>query len=280
MSRLQWDATGTKKYYTGTDRGVLFKMNTNGTYGEGVAWQGLTGVTESPSGAEETALWADNQKYGSLYSNEEFGYTINAYDCPEEFDECDGTVEVADGVNIGAQNRKSFGFSYRTLIGNDTKKNDYGYKVHLVYGSTASVSEKSHSTVNDSPEAEEMSWECTTIPVPVTGYKPTAHLVIDSTKCPAAKLAQLEEIIYGANAAEAVDPTYEEFTGDTFAADTTYYERSGSEGEYVYTATEDTTVQSGTTYYIQTSAGSQATTAKTSRLPLPDEVIALVGKTA
>lgn len=279
MSRLQWDLTGTKKYYTGTDRGVLFKMD-NGSYGPGVPWQGLTGVNESPSGAEETALWADNQKYGSLYSNEEFGYTITAYDCPEEFDECDGTVEVADGVTIGAQNRKSFGFSYRTLIGNDTQKNDYGYKIHLVYGSTASVSEKSHSTVNDSPEAEEMSWDCTTIPVPVTGYKPTAHMIIDSTKTPKEKLNALEAIIYGTDAAEATDPTYAEFTGDSFVTGTTYYVRTGTEGSYVYTATEDTTPQSGTTYYIQTSAGSAATEATTSRLPLPDEVIALVGKTA
>lgn len=277
--RLQWDLTGTKKYYTGTDRGVLFKMD-NGVYGPGVPWQGLTGITESPSGAEETALWADNQKYGSLYSNEEFGYTITAYDCPEEFDECDGTVEVADGVTIGAQNRKSFGFSYRTLIGNDTQKNDYGYKIHLVYGSTASVSEKAHSTVNDSPEAEELSWDCTTIPVPVIGFKPTAHMVIDSTKCPKAKLEALEAIIYGTDSAEAVDPTYEEFTGESFATGTTYYERTGTEGSYVYTATEATTPQSGTTYYVQTSAGSEATEATESRLPLPDEVIALIGRAA
>lgn len=278
MSRLVWDATGTKKYYTGTDRGVLFKM-INGEYGPGVPWQGITAINESPSGAEETALWADNQKYGSLYSAEEFGYSISAYDCPEEFDECDGTVEVADGVTIGAQNRVSFGFSYRTLIGNDTQKNDYGYKVHLVYGSTASVSEKSHSTVNDSPEAEEMSWDCTTIPVPVTGYKPTAHLVIDSTKCPAAKLAQLEDILYGKDSRDAVDPTYEAFTGESFATGTTYYERTETEGSYVYTATEDATMQNGKTYYVQTSAGQAAVTASESRLPLPDEVIALIGKT-
>lgn len=279
MSRLVWDATGTKKYYTGTDRGVLFKMK-NGTYGPGVPWQGITGINESPSGAEETPLWADNQKYGSLYSAEEFGYSITAYDCPEEFDECDGTVEVADGVTIGAQNRTSFGFSYRTLIGNDTQKNDYGYKIHLVYGSTASVSEKSHSTVNDSPEVEELSWDCTTVPVPVTGYKPTAHLVIDSTKCPADKLAKLESIIYGSDAAEAVDPTYAEFTGESFVQGTTYYERSGTEGSYTYTETEDTTKSGSKTYYIQTSPGSTAVNDSESRLPLPDEVIALIGKTA
>lgn len=285
MSRLVWDATGTKKYYTGTDRGVLYKMKA-GTYGAGVPWQGLTGVNESPSGAEETALWADNQKYGSLYSAEEFGYTITAYDCPEEFDECDGTLEVADGVSIGAQDRSSFGFSYRTLIGNDTEKNNHGYKIHLVYGSTASVSDKSHSTVNDSPEAEEMSWDCKTIPVPVTGYKPTAHLVIDSTKCPKAKLDKLEDILYGidgSDGVDAVDPTYAEFTGDAFAANTTYYERSGTEGSYVYTETEDQTMQVSKTYYIQTDPGSAAVAAvpaTTARLPLPDEVIALVGKTA
>jgi hypothetical protein len=278
MSRLQWDATGTKKYYTGTDRGVLYPMN-NGEYGNGVPWQGITAVNESPSGAEETALWADNQKYGSLYSKEEFGYSITAYDCPEEFDECDGTVEVADGVTIGAQDRKSFGFSYRTLIGNDTQKTDYGYKVHLVYGSTASVSEKSHSTVNDSPEAEELSWDCTTIPVPVTGFKPTAHLIINSLKCPEAKLKIIEDILYGTDAAEAVDPVYAEFTGDSFAQGTTYYERSGTEGSYTYTATEDTTMSGSKTYYTQTSAGSAAVNATTARLPLPDEVISIIGTT-
>lgn len=197
--RLVWDEVGTKKYYTGVDRGVFFKMKADGTYDSGVAWQGLRGVDESPSGAEETPLWADNIKYGSLWSTEEFGYTISAYDSPTEFDECDGTVEIAPGVTIGAQNRKSFGFSYRTFIGNDAAGIDYGYKIHLVYGSTASPTEKSHSTVNESPEAEELSWECKTTPAPAPGYKPTAHIIIDSTRVDAGQLAALEDILYGSD---------------------------------------------------------------------------------
>lgn len=194
---LVWDDSGNQIYETGTDRGVLYVMNSSGAYPEGVAWDGLRSVTESPSGAEETALWANNHKYGSLYSAEEFAFTIGAYTSPEEFDACDGTAEVATGVTVGQQNRAKFGMSYRTLIGNDVAGTDYGYKIHLVYGATASPSERSHSTVNESPEAEELSWECKTVPVAVAGFKPTAHMVIDSTKADATKLAALEAKLYG-----------------------------------------------------------------------------------
>ena len=194
---LVWDDTGKQLFETGTDRGVLYPINNSGAYPSGVAWDGLRSVTENPSGAEETALWANNHKYGSLYSEEEFAFTIGAYTSPEEFDACDGTLEVATGVTVSQQTRQKFGMTYRTLIGNDTDGTAYGYKIHLVYGATASPSERSHSSVSESPEAEELSWECKTIPVTVTGHKPTAHIVIDSTKADPTKLAALEKILYG-----------------------------------------------------------------------------------
>lgn len=200
---LTWDDTGNQLFETGTDRGVLYPIGDSGTYPTGVAWNGLRSVTESPSGAEETALWANNHKYGSLYSEEEFGFTIGAYTSPEEFDACDGTLEIATGVTAGQQPRKKFGMTYRTLIGNDTNGMNHGYKLHLVYGATASPSERSHSSVNESPEAEELSWECKTVPVAVAGFKPTSHLVIDSTKANATKLATLEGILYGSGSTAA-----------------------------------------------------------------------------
>lgn len=197
MAALTWDGSGERLYETGVDRGVLYVMGTGGTYGTGVAWNGLTGVTESPSGAEETALYADNIKYVSLYSAEEFGATIEAYTYPDEFEACNGSAELVDGVTIGQQTRKTFGFSYRTLIGNDTDGQNHGYKIHLVYGATASPSEKAYATVNDSPEAVTFSWEITTTPVNVTGMKPTACITIDSTKADAECLAALEAKLYG-----------------------------------------------------------------------------------
>ena len=199
---LNWDQTGEKIYETGTDRGVLYPMS-GSTYGDGVAWNGLTAVTETPSGAEPTDLYADNIKYVSVRSAEEFGGTIEAYTYPDEFGQCDGTADLAVGVQIGQQARKAFGLSYRTKVGNDTTGNDYGYKIHLVYGATASPSEKGYSTVNDSPDAITFSWEFTTTPVQVEGFKPTALLTIDSTKVDATKLAALEEILYGKAAVEA-----------------------------------------------------------------------------
>ncbi len=197
MSRLVWDTTGDRLYETGVDHGVLYRYS-GGEFTNGVAWNGLTAVNESPSGAEASPLYADNIKYLNLMSAEEYGYSIEAYSSPEEFDECDGSAVVADGVTIGQQARAVFGFCYRTLIGNDTDGTSHGYVLHLVYNSLASPSERSHSTVNDSPEATTLSWDVSTTPVEVTGYKPTATVEVDSTKTPAAKLTALETILYGA----------------------------------------------------------------------------------
>ena len=203
---MTWDNTGEKVWEAGVDRGVLYKVN--GTaYGKGIAWNGLTAVNESPSGAEENASYADNIKYASIFSREEFGCTIEAFQSPEEFDECDGMAALAKGVNITMQSRKPFGFSYRTLIGSDVADaGDAGYIIHLVYGCKASPSEKNRETINESPEPTGFSWEVTTTPVNVTGHKPTAHLTINSTLVDAAKLTAFEEIIYGKPAVEA-DPT-------------------------------------------------------------------------
>ena len=204
MFKLAWDAIGERRYETGVDRGVLYPA-VNGTYPEGVAWDGLIGVSESPSGAEPTALWADNMKYLSIMSAEEFGLTIEAYMYPEEFGACDGSAEIATGVTLGQQKRAKFGFSYRTLVGNDTNDTEYGYKIHLVYGCLASPSERSHQTVNESPEAETMSWEVSTTPVAVEGFKPVAHIVIDSTKANAEELAALEAKLYGTAGASGTE---------------------------------------------------------------------------
>ena len=199
MSKLVWDQTGERYYETGVKMGVLYPQSASGTYPKGVVWNGLTAVTESPSGAEATPLYADDVKYLNLYSAEEFGATIEAYTYPDEFAECDGSAELTAGVTIGQQNRKAFGLCYRTTIGNDTDGNDHGYKLHIIYGAMASPSEKAYATINDSPEAITFSWEITTTPVSVSGFKPTASVTIDSTKVDGAKLKQLEAILYGDN---------------------------------------------------------------------------------
>lgn len=206
MAKLVWDKTGERLYETGVKNGVLYTTDTQGAYTKGVAWNGLTAVTESPSGAEATPLYADDIKYLNLTSNEEFGGTIEAYTSPDEFAECDGSSELAPGVMIGQQKRKIFGLSYRTAIGNDVEGYDFGYKIHLVYGALAAPSERSYATVNDSPEAITLSWEFSTTPVQVDGYKPTAHIEIDSTKVDAEKLADLEAILYGSESEEAKLP--------------------------------------------------------------------------
>lgn len=210
MPKLIWDKTGERYYETGTDHGVLYPQGAEGTYPKGVAWNGLTAVTESPSGAEANPLYADNIKYLNLMSAEDFGGTIEAYTYPDEFAECDGSAEIATGIKIGQQKRKAFGFSYRTRLGNDIDGDDYGYKLHLVYGAMASPSEKAYATVNESPEAITLSWEFSTTPVSVTGHKPTAHLEIDSTKVDAEKLAALEAILYGSESEEARLPLPDE----------------------------------------------------------------------
>lgn len=197
MSKLVWDKTGERFYETGVSQGVLYPQATGGTYPKGVAWNGLTAVTESPSGAEATALYADDIKYLNLLSTEEFGATVEAYTYPKEFEACDGSASLAEGVTIGQQKRQSFGMCYRTVLGNDTENNEHGYKLHIIYGAQAAPSEKAYATINDSPEAITFSWELTTTPVSVTGYKPTASLTIDSTKVDPTQLSELEEILYG-----------------------------------------------------------------------------------
>ena len=210
MSKLVWDQTGERYYETGVKQGVLYPQAAGGTYPKGVAWNGLTAVTESPSGAEATALYADDIKYLNLISAEEFGATIEAYTYPDEFAQCDGSATLATGVSIGQQSRKAFGLCYRTTLGNDVDGNDFGYKLHIIYNALAAPSEKAYATINDSPEAITFSWEVTTTPVNVTGFKPTASITIDSTKVDKSKLASLEEILYGkdapSNGGEGTDP--------------------------------------------------------------------------
>ena len=206
MAKLVWDKTGDRLYETGVKNGVLY-IPTAGVYSKGVAWNGLTAVTESPSGAEATALYADDTKYLSLMSAEEFGATIEAYTYPDEFAACDGSAELADGVMIGQQKRSTFGLCYKTTIGNDTDGNDHGYKLHIIYGAMAAPSEKAYASINDSPEAITFSWEITTTPVNVTGAKPTASLVIDSTKADPSKLAALEDILYGKDGEPGNEPS-------------------------------------------------------------------------
>lgn len=201
--KIVWDQTGERFYETGVKNAVLYVQD-NGKYPLGIAWNGITAISESPSGAEASPLYADDIKYLNLISTEEFGATVEAYTYPDEFAVCDGSAELATGVMIGQQERKQFGLCYRTVIGNDVKSNEYGYKLHIIYGALAAPSEKSYATINDSPEAITFSWELTTTPVNVTGAKPTASLVIDSTKVDPAKLAQLETILYGK------DPTTDE----------------------------------------------------------------------
>lgn len=209
MSKLVWDQMGDRLYETGVSHGVLYPQE-GGAYPKGVAWNGLTAVTESPSGAEPNPLYADNIKYLTLMSAEEFGATIEAYTYPDEFAECDGSAELAKGVSVGQQKRKAFGLCYRTVLGNDTDSNDYGYKLHLIYGALAAPSEKAYATVSDSPEAITLSWEVSTTPVSVAGFKPTSIITIDSTKVDKSKLAELEAKLYGDVSSEATLPLPDE----------------------------------------------------------------------
>lgn len=209
MPKLVWDATGERLYETGVKQGVLYPMS-EGAYPKGVAWNGLTAVTESPSGAEPTPLYADDIKYLNLLSTEEFAATVEAYTYPDEFAECDGSATLATGVTIGQQPRKTFGLCYRTVLGNDTENENHGYKLHIIYGAMAAPSEKAYATINDSPEAITFSWELSTTPVNVTGYKPTASITIDSTKVAEGKMEALEKILYGDAETEARLPLPDE----------------------------------------------------------------------
>lgn len=270
MAKLLWDQTAEHFYETGNDRAVVYPYNnTNKSYDKGYAWNGITGVTESPSGADETAIYADNIKYLSLRAAEEFGMTVTAYTYPDEFAEMDGSAFPTKGVRIYQQARKTFGFSYRSIIGNDTESNDHGYMLHLIYGLTASPSERSYSTVNDSPEAIEFSWEMTGVPVAITGYKNSCLLTVKSTDfvtaAEQAKLKALEDILWGTDAGDvytAVTPV-----GSENPTTEGWYEKSGN----TYVLSADTTVDAQKTYYSKTTV-----TATDARLPLPDEVIALL----
>lgn len=285
---LAWDKEGEKLYETGVDRGVLYVYDTaNHKYGNGVAWNGLTSINDSPSGADPTDLWADNIKYISIRAAEEYGFTINAYMSPDEFDQCDGMATPIKGVRISGQNRKMFGFSYRSLIGNDTDLNDHGYEIHLIYGATCSPSDKDRSTVNDSPDAIEFSWECTTVPVPVGGnFKATAHIVVKSTdfdmndSTEKALWDGFEELVYGkiggGSTYTAVTFTGSGTSGSPYVPAYTpskYYTRSGSEGDYTYTLLTTTTEPTGwgTADTFYTKDDLQAT------LPSPAEVIEYFG---
>ena len=210
MAKIVWDESGKRTYETGVRNGVLYLQNESGVYDKGVAWNGLTAVTESPSGAEPTALYADDIKYLELFSAEEFGATIEAYTYPAEFEKCDGSASLGTGVTIGQQDRATFGLCYRTVLGNDVKGSEFGYKLHLIYGAKAKPSEKGYQTINDSPEAITFSWEVSTTPVNVAGFKPTACVTIDSTKIAPDKLTQIEALLYGGASQEAKLPLPDE----------------------------------------------------------------------
>lgn len=265
MPRIEWDKVSERLYETGVNHAVLYPFNTQSkAYDNGVAWNGITAITETPSGAEATALYADNIKYLNLISTETFGATVQAYTYPDEFAVLDGTASLANGVNIGQQKRGTFGLSYRTEVGNDTENNDYGYKLHIIYGGVATPSEKAYNTINESPEAITFSWTVNTTPVEVTGFKPTATLTVDSTKVDATKLAALENVLYGTSGTISYDAVTSP-TGNP--SENGYYERSGSVGAYVYTLSTDTEVDGTKTYYTKTETGGT-----TARLPLPDEI--------
>ena len=202
MPKLEWDKSGEKLYETGVKNCALYVFKNN-AYDKGIAWNGITGITESPSGAEASPLYADDIKYLNLISNEDFGATLEAYTYPKEFEECDGTAEISNGVSIGQQNRKTFGLVYKTTLGNDVDGNSYGYKIHVIYGCLAAPSEKAYASINDSPEAITFSWELSTTPVEVNGFKPTSTITIDSTKIDAEKLKKLEDKLYGSETGEA-----------------------------------------------------------------------------
>lgn len=263
MYKLLWDETGQREYETGIKNAVLYPRNSDGSYPKGYVWNGITGVTESPSGAEPTDLYADDIKYMSLTSAETVGATIEAYMYPDEFKQCDGSAEIAAGVVIGQQKRTAFGMSYKTTLGNDVDGDDFGYKIHLLYGATASPSEKAYASKNDSPEAVTFSWEVTTNPINIDGFKPTASILIDSTKAKKDKLAALESILYG-KAAELTKTQPEDWN-------TNYknYVTKKSDGTYEAITQESAPAWAENTYYVPE---------VDARLPLPNEIIEIMAE--
>lgn len=278
---LKWDEVGKHLYEIGVRRGVLYVQDTDGTYGNGEAWNGLSAVTQSPSGAEPTKIYADDINYLNVYSAEEFGATIEAYTYPKGFALCNGEASIADGVTIGQQPRRAFGFCYRSVVGNDIEGEAYGYKLHFIYGAKASPSERSHSTINDSPEPSPFSWEITTTPVNVTGFQPTAYVCVDSKTVDSAKLAALEAIIYGTEAVEASDAVYEQVPASAvFDNSKTYYTRTGSgttESPYSYSVADINAFADAVTYYTMKTPAQTAADAVAARLPLPDEIASVLG---
>lgn len=271
MSLITFDNTGDKKFEAGVDHCVLYPL-TNGAYNHGVAWNGITGITESPEGGDAQDFYADNIKYGSLRGAENFGGTIECYTYPDEWKGCDGRADLADGVTFSQQSRKIFGLSYRTLIGSDTMELGAGYILHIIYGCTASPSSKSRSTVNESPEAGTMSYEFKTTPVNVSkiaNAKATSHIEIDSTKVSSKVLAAIETALYGKDG--VVSYSSASPSGSENPASEGWYERSGSEGSYVYTLTTDNSVQSSKTYYIKNEVGGT-----NAYLPTPDQLYDLI----
>lgn len=263
--KATWDVIGERIYETGDKNGILYPQSTGGKYLPGAPWNGLTSVQESPSGAEETALWADDMKYLSLRSKEEFSFTIGCYAYPDEFDQCNGVAQIAPGVKIGQQGRHSFGFSYTSTIGNDTVGEDYGTKVHLIYGATASPSERSYATINDSPSAIEFSYQCSTVPVEVAGFKPTASLTLESTDFATPELKALwdnfMDVLWGKDGGSTY--TQAKVT-DGFEGGVVYFEKSDD----AYIKTEDEAPASSKTYYTNGE--------RTPYLPLPNEVAKLL----
>lgn len=262
MSKIKWDQIGQKKFKTGVDHGVLYPQK-GGEYPKGIAWNGLTAVNKTPSGAEDNKLYADNMQYLNLKSAETLGLTIECYMYPVEWGECNGESELAEGVSLGQQRRNTFGFSYRNKLGNDTEGEDYGFEINLIYGCSASPSEQNNQSINDSPEAATFSYEVSTTPVNVSGvgpdgkpYKPTASITIDSTRVSKELLAKLEEVLYGK------DGVYTGTTDTTMTAGKKYYELVGG----VYEETEDSEMTAGKTYYEATVEPVDG------RLPLPDEI--------
>lgn len=271
--KMAWDKTGEKFYETGTKNFALYLQASNGTYPTGVPWNGITSFTESPDGAEANDLWADDQKYLSIRSTETYGFSIGAYTYPDEFELCDGTATPVAGVKLGQQSRRAFGLVGKTTVGNDIDFNDHAYKLHLIYGATASPSERDYATINDSPEAIEFSWDCETTPIPVEGFKPVSCITIDSRTADASKLKDLEDILFGVTGTIS----YSEVSSTTGKnpVEEGWYERSGSEGSYVYTLSTDTEADSEKTYYTATETGGTNPS-----LPLPERVLEIMGYVA